>query len=438
MRQPHWDRRRVAQDDHTTVHADTGAPAAGTRPVGPDATGGPGPSLPLPGPSLPQAPAESYRELVELDGAHSVRWATPTAPPRALQPDRLDLEMLALIAAMRHVLTSQLHRRFNAGRAATTTQRRLKRLSDAGLVERFQFHRRDGGGIPMCYVIAAAGLLALEADDHPVAAVGGASGAARVPGPPAVAAGADRLRQARHDVRVAGWALALAEVLGGSCSALRGPGESVLSPPTRSSADGRVALAPGDLRLPGGRTPHDFLRVDATGQRVEVERFETVRPDAIVEVDATGRPPTATDVIVELDDRLAVGRAAGKLERYDHFLAGWSVHTQRYGRRMDALPVVVFVCRDRARARECARGADSTLCACRAYAGEYPLDWEYPGRERILFVAERDAHEGLLCAYGVPRLPPEVRVSAAHGDPRASEAAAEPREILGGTGHSAE
>ena len=61
---------------------------------------------------------------------------------------------------------SQLHRRFNPGRAATTTQRRLKRLSDAGLVERFQFHRRDGGGIPMCYVIAPAGLAALQADAH--------------------------------------------------------------------------------------------------------------------------------------------------------------------------------------------------------------------------------------------------------------------------------
>ncbi len=425
MRQPHWDRRRVVSDDHTAAQAQDGVPGASTGPAGSRATD-------APGPSLPHTPAESYRELVELDGAHSVRWVTATAPPRALQPDRLDLEMLALIAATRHVLTSQLHRRFNAGRAATTTQRRLKRLSDAGLVERFQFHRRDGGGIPMCYVIAAAGLLALEAHDHPVAAVAavGGSGAARAPGSPSVGAHEDRLRQARHDVRVAGWALALAQVLGGSCSALRGPGESVLSPPTRSSADGRVALAPGDLRLPGGRTPHDFLRVDATGQRVEVERFETVRPDAIVAVDAAGRRSAATDVIVELDDRLAVGRAIGKLQRYDHFLAGWSVHTQRYGRRMDALPVVVFVCRDRARARECARGADSVLCACRAYAGEYPLDWEYPGRERILFVAERDAHEGLLCAYGVPRLPPEVRVSAAHGDPRAGEAAAEPREIL--------
>jgi hypothetical protein len=92
--------------------------------------------------------------------------------------------------------------------------------------------------------------------------------------------------------------------------------------------------------------------------------------------------------------------------------------------------VVVFVCRDRTRARECASAADSVLCACRAYAGEYPLDWEYPGRERIVFAAERDAHEGQLRAYGVPRLPPSVRVSAAHGDPRAAEAAVQAREIV--------
>jgi hypothetical protein len=210
----------------------------------------------------------------------------------------------------------------------------------------------------------------------------------------------------------------------------------VLSPPTRASADGRVALTPGDLQLAGGRTPHDFLRTDASGQRVEVERFETVRPDAIVELAASAQSVPATDVIVELDDRPAVGRAARKLERYDHFLAGWSLHTTRYGRRAEAVPVVVFVCRDRARARECARRADSVLRACRAYAGEYPLDWEYPGRERIVFVAERDAHEGLLCAYGVPRLPPEVRVSAAHGDPRAGETTVEPRQIAG-TGGSA-
>jgi hypothetical protein len=326
---------------------------------------------------------------------------------------------------MRHVLSSQLHRRFNPGRAMTTMQRRLKRLSDAGLVERFQFHRRDGGGIPMCYVVTAAGVRALADDGRAVTLPGSGSGTGRAGRLDARRTDDGVLRQARHDVHVAGWTLAIV----GDGSVLRGPDASALPPPTRSSAGTRVAFTPGDLRLPGGRTPHDFVRTDAAGQQVELERFETLRPDAIVAIGAHDRSLPVTDVFVELDDRPAVLRAARKLERYDHFLAGWSLHTLRYGRRAEAVPVVVFVCRDRARARECARRADALLRACRAYAGEYPSDWEYPGRERVLFAAERDAHEGLPRAYGVPRLPPEVRVMAAQGDPRAREASIESRSI---------
>jgi hypothetical protein len=379
--------------------------------------------------SAPGPPPDSYRELVDLDGAHSVRWAKQVQEPKPLNPEALDLEILALVACMRHVLSSQIHRRFNPGRAATTTQRRLKRLSDAGLVRRFQFHRRDGGGVPMCYAITAAGLELLHTHDR-------LKGLAQddvdvLPGPPSPAApvqGDRLLRQARHDVHVAGWTLALEQAVDGAPLGLRGARESVLSPPVRSTSDGRRALGPADLSLPGGRAPHEFLRTDSTGVRVQVERFETVRPDVTIEL--AGRVGTAIDLLLELDDRLPTGRAAGKLERYDHLLAGWSVHTTRYGRRLEAPPLVVFVCRDRARARECARRADALLTACRAYAGEYPADWEYPGRQGILFVAERDAHEGLLRGYGVPRLPPAVRVSVAQGDPRAREAVAEPRDLL--------
>ena len=67
---------------------------------------------------------------------------------------------------------------------------------------------------------------------------------------------------------------------------------SVLVPPQRSGAEGRVALGPGELRLPGGRSPHDFLRTDADGRRTEVERFDTVRPDAIAELRAYARDQT--------------------------------------------------------------------------------------------------------------------------------------------------
>lgn len=430
LRQPHWDRAQGAAKDHQGPNGpnlSTGM-AEGPKEVIGKRSGG------VVEVGLPATPAESYRELVELDGAHSVRWAKPISSPAKLEVDQLDLDVLALIAAMRHVLTSQLHRRFNSGRSATTTQRRLKRLCDAGLVERFQFHRRDGGGIPMCYVIAPAGLEVLRSSDRSDVVSDELIAIAEARRRTSNAASDAALRQACHDVHVTGWALALVDVLEGSCSGLRGSQASVLSPPYRSGVDGRTALAPADLRLPGGRTPHDFLRSDGSGQRLEVEQFETLRPDATIEVAAAAQRPGAIDVLIEREDRLSGMGITRKLQRYDHFFSGWSAHTHRYGRRADATPMVVFVCRDRARARACARAADPVLRACRAYAGEYPLDWEYLGRERILFVAERDVHERLLHAYAVPQLPPEVRVTAAHGDPRAGESLVESCEILAGIG----
>jgi Replication-relaxation len=434
LRQPHWESSRRGHSSESHEASTVVATAPGALASEPHAE------------SLPAIAAESYRELVELDGAHSVRWARGTGAPRALEPDGLDLEILALIATLRHVLTTQIHRRVNPSRSITTTQRRLKRLSDAGLVERFQFHRRDGGGVPMCYVITPDGLGTVRADpehaveqegDHPPIHPSSATAAIK---------GERSLRQARRDVHVAGWVLALERLCSPARSTLRGEDDAVLSPPMRSSGDGRGRLSIADLRLPGGRTPHDFYRTDAAGEVVEVEYFETVRPNAIVELhgrrqcstdeagEADAARPATVDLLVEFDDRLASGAAAGKLERYDHFLTGWAVHTRRYGSRLEATPLLVFVCRDRTRARECARRADVVLRASRAYAGEYPFDWDYPSRESILFVSERDVHEGLSCAYGVPRLPPEVRVSAAHGDVRAGEAQAERRNMLAAVG----
>ena len=135
---------------------------------------------------LPEAAAESYAELVNLDAAYRVRWARVLTPPRTLDHDPLDLQILALVAAMRHVLTSQIHRRFNSQRAVTTTQRRLKRLSDAGLVTRFQFHRRDGGGAPMCYVITTLGLELLRSHQYLDSLAQGEAGETRdrSPNPP--------------------------------------------------------------------------------------------------------------------------------------------------------------------------------------------------------------------------------------------------------------
>jgi hypothetical protein len=415
LRQPHW---AVQADEPTARRDGEERPRAEHSPVRA------GPDVELPAarpatlPDLPPTTAPSYRELVELDGAQSVRWARSPHVAISLDLEELDLAILAMVASLRHVLASQLHRRFNPGRALSTTQRRLKRLADAGLIERFQFHRRDGGGVPMCCLVTQAGLRELAAHEQMPGSLldeRGASAAGR-------RRGEQGLRQARHEVHVSGWLLALSHLAGHSCSRARGPELSVASPPHRSGADG-PALGPAHLRLPGGRVAHDFLSTDSSGERREVERFATVRPDASLEVALEGA--VAVDVLVELDDRHGSVGAIAKLERYDHFLTGWSAHTPRYGGRRQAVPIVVFVCRNRARARDCVREADPVLTACRAYAGEYPHDWQYTGRKLIYFAAERDVHEGSLAAYAVPLLPPAVRVADAHGDPAAGGAAAE-------------
>jgi hypothetical protein len=436
LRQPHWDEPRTDRLDSRNgaggegdasaggVGASAGGVGAGVSRAGAarhdSAPPGARERLAAELTALPRALAESYRELLDLDAAHSVRRVTPARSVRSLEPEPLDLELLGLIATAQHVLTSQLHRRFNGARAVTTTQRRLKRLSDAGLVQRLQFHRRDGGGVPMCYSLTPEGHKLLGVERTSSAPAGRVEPSARAQ---------DDLRQARQHVHVVGWCLALSALLGHERVRLRGEPEAAISPPSRTRAGERMALSPQDLRLPGGRSPHDFTREAPDGSRQEVERFETLRPDAIVEVGAGARHEPSLDLLIEREDRQG-GGGRRKLERYDHFLAGWSAHVRRYGGR-EALALVVFLCRDRARARECARAADRELRACQAYAGEYPADWRYPARERVAFVAERDVHEGLLSAYLPPRLPPHVRVATAHGDPQAGEASATLAEIPG-------
>ena len=270
----------------------------------------------------------------------------------------------------------------------------------------------------MCHTITAAGRELLRARG-----LVAAPGEGEEPGQPTETAAHQRasrsfaerqLRDARRDVHAAGWALALAAAIGRSKTDIRATGDACALTPPPAGAN-RAVLAPADLRVPGGRTAHDFLTTNASGERLEVERFETIRPHVVVEV-ASGEQ--RVDMIAEFDDRVGNEAAARKLERYEHFLAGWALHTRRYGARAQATPIVVFVCRDRPHARRSAEVADASLRACRAYAGEYPREWQYPARERMRFVAERDLHEGLLGAYGVPALPPHVRASAHGDDPR--------------------
>ncbi len=384
--QPHWDPTVATAEDGEPAERPAASPSPTVTGVSPAESG------------APARAADSYRELTELDAVHSLRFVTP-GHRLDVKAERLDIEILQIVGELGPILSSQIHRRLASGRALTTTQRRLKRLADARLVDRFQMHRRDGGGAPMCYLLAAAGRDLL-------------AGHGQEPPPPAepfstpLAGGGDEqalLDVSRRRLRAAGWVLAFAEQR--TDALLRGAVSSIVPVPRAGSGG---PLGPAHLSLLGGLVAHDLKRTLASGRRVEPDRFETLRPDATI-VLGRGQGETSVDLIVDLDDRCRSGRWTARLERYEQFLVGWSTAVRRYSQDGRATPAVVFVCRDAARARDCARRADGLLCACRAYPGERPQGWDYSGRRRIAFVAERDIHEGSTRGFGVPLLPPAMR-----------------------------
>jgi hypothetical protein len=347
------------------------------------------PAAALPsGPEVVQSPPQpsdqlpaSYAELRDLDASVRVRWLPLRAPRRAAVLEAQDRELLAWLVGARCAMTTQVHRRLRPDRALTTTQRQLKRLADAGLVARFQLHRPDGGGVPQCCVATAAAIESL--------AIAGRSA-------PSLGDGA--LPGLLSDLHLVGWLLAFERCAPGAVREVLGPGRAAIAP------GGQRALSPANLELAPGVRARDFLRVSSSGERRVVETFAAVRPDAVVELHLDSPRLLQLDLLVVHERR----GDPGWLERYDHLVSGWWRSVPRYA-RLGCAPLVVVLCADAARAEELARHADGLLRSTLARIGDDPGTWERPGRARIHFAAEIDAHAGKLTALRVPELPPELR-----------------------------
>jgi Replication-relaxation len=376
-----------------------------------------------PAPPVAAADLITFTELAAIDEARSVTWPR-RSDRKSATPDALDLTLIAWLAELRFALATQMHRTFFADKSYSTTQRRLKRMHQAGWVERFQYFRQDGSSSPLVYLATDAGIKAATGQVGPH---GHYLHPKRSYCEPATSD--PMMRKAQHDVHVVAWVLALQSLLGDQARNVRGPQSGRLVPPWRTVNGERHDYGPDDLHLPGGRMPHGFLRTDQ-GRRTRepLTRFEAIEPDATVELRMrNGRHLFHTDLFVELDRTSKPSKNVAKFERYDHLITGWARHKDRHAKYLSTLPLVVFVCRDDESAREFCRAADPVVTACHSYAGEYPGEWEYAGRERMFFAAERAIHEGSLAAYALPRLPPEVRVAQADGDRRA--AACQPRLV---------
>ena len=193
----------------------------------------------------------------------------------------------------------------------------------------------------MCYVITAAGLELLRADDRLASSVDGQSGpSAHYPSSASpreqrpAAPGSSRRPRDRLGARArAGRGRAIDRRCAGRrnpCSrrrCVRRPRAGRRSRP--AICDCRAGARPTTSCAPPRLASASRWSASRPCARTRSWSFALRRPDeASARADAaaaTGTP--AIDLIIEFDDRLPVDRAAGKLERYDHFLAGWSVHT---------------------------------------------------------------------------------------------------------------
>jgi hypothetical protein len=289
-------------------------------------------------------------------------------------------------------------------------------------VQRFQFFRETGASSALTYLITKEGIATVQ---DAVGPHGPYLDPRREWSPPSVDDPA--MRGARHDLHVNAWVLALEVDLGDNVRRIRGPRNSYVAPPFHTRDGQRCAIGPDQLRLPGGRTPYGFLRTDRARRRMPVEQFAAIDPDATAELRVRdGSRIDVFDVFVELDRTFRPAKNIDKFERYDHMISGWCGLKHRYTKHCSSPPLVVFVCRDQANAKEFCRAADPVVTAAHAYGGEYPGEWSYPGRDRIFFVAERDIHDGRLAGYALPALPPDVRAVAS--DDERSARACHPRQ----------
>jgi hypothetical protein len=263
-------------------------------------------------PSATEPPA-SYAELVAVDEATRVTWPRKTEP-RTVTADATDLELLGWLTELRFALATQIHRRFGAGKSYSTTQRRLKKLSEAGWVHRFQFFRDTGASSALTYLVTDIGIATVREAIGP-------HGPYLDPRRESSAPSTDdpAMRRARHDLHVNAWGLAFEAHLGEVVRRIRGPRNSYVAPPTRSAGGERRAIGPDELRLPGGRRPHGFLRTDRARHRIEVEEFAAIEPDLTIELRLReAERIVVTDLFVELDRTFKPAKNIDKFERYDH------------------------------------------------------------------------------------------------------------------------
>ena len=313
----------------------------------------------------------SYEAVHRYDGAVLVHDRRERVVPIAVQPR--DFHVVLDVWRYKFLTVPMIHELWWGGGSLWPTQRRLQKLFNAGLLERFRPVSLRGS-YPWTYHLGERGHAMLR--DSGLCEIGWRYR------PRAI----HEFGHVLHELQLNAWVLAYRRHVGEAF--LSWEGETLIEPERKTPDRQRDAI----MRLPG----------DETAQGLRDERERPVRPDAVIEISReSGEAPFK--VLVEFDRTRRVDKNFEKFRRYDTFLNWW------WHRSPEALdgpdPFVVFVCQDEQQQTEFLRAADCELTGCQVpYWGDVDRHY-YVGRDRILFALEAGAHAGELTAKRVPKWP---------------------------------
>jgi hypothetical protein len=307
---------------------------------------------------------DTYADVHRYDGAvlqHDLRERVVAI---AIQPR--DFNVALDVWRYKFLTAPMIHELWWGGESLWPAQRRLHKLFNAGLLERFRPVSMRGS-YPWTYHLGERGHVMLR--DSGVCEIGWRYRPRVI----------HEFGPVLHELQLKAWVLAYRRHIGESF--LSWEGETLIEPERKTPAQQRDVV----MHLPSDETV-DGLRDD---------RERPVRPDAVIEISREpGEAPWK--LLIEFDRTRRVDKNFEKFRRYDTFLNWW---WHRSPEALDAPPpFVVFVCQDEQQQADFLHTADYELTGCQVpYWGDVDRQ-RYVGRDRILFTVEADAHAGDLVA----------------------------------------
>jgi Replication-relaxation len=336
--------------------------------------------------------------------AGTIQWGQRPEQPVPVALTIRDLRLMALLHDTNYLSASQLTL-LGWGSAERAAQERLKRLHDAGYLDRFRPLAAHGTR-EWNYRLTQTGWQALAAQDMP------ADGRHYTP------AEITSISYTEHDLQLAAIILHIA-----TTAAAPGPGGLLDRMPFQWQGHRSGRIEPGTLldRAPGKRQRHHGDRIEPDsapqlkrssaaslpeGTRLHPGRSRPgyLEPDATL----TGRVGDERfAVLIEYDRTNRPHKQLDRLRRYEHFLLdGWR-HT-RFATHATPPSVLFLTAREQPLAR-LIQTADETFTAWHGAQHATAREGTHPARQRTVFTSRQRILEGDWTMQRTPSLPPDTR-----------------------------